>query len=136
VVVVDFNPNVHRELKARGITVLYGDITQRDTLLHAGVAGAEIIVCSLSNTVLKGSNNLRLLQQLRELNKKARIIMHAELFADVPKLYAAGADYVSVPRLIEAQELCEVLAAVREGRLAEKRGELDLELANRQEVIP
>jgi len=33
--------------------------------------------------------------------------MHADLLADIPRLYSR-ADYVSVPRLIEAQELCAV----------------------------
>ena len=62
--------------------------------------------------------------------------MHAELFSDVPRLYAAGADYVSLPRLIEAQELCKVIEAARGNLLAEKRNELDAELKDRREVIP
>ena len=135
-VVIDFNPNVNQELRSRGVPVIYGDITQRDTLVHAGIANASIIVSSLPNTVLKGASNLRLLQQLRQCNGTAKIIMHAELFSDVPKLYAAGADYVSVPRLIEAQDLCEVIRAARASELTRKRSELDLELANRHEVIP
>jgi hypothetical protein len=45
--------------------------------------------------VLKGANNLKILRQLRELNPKAQIIVHAELLTDIPALYAAGADYVT-----------------------------------------
>jgi Kef-type K+ transport system membrane component KefB len=134
--VIDFNPNVNRELKKRGVIVIYGDITQRDTLIHSGIADAEVIVCSLPNTVLKGSTNLKLLQQLRDLNREAKIVMHAELFADVPKLYELGANYVSVPRLIEAQDLRVVIQAARAGLLEEKRAALDQELAGRNEVIP
>lgn len=134
--VVDYNPNVNRELRARGIPVVYGDITQRDTLVHAGIGGAEVIVCTLPNSILRGATNLKLLRQLRDLNKEAKIIVHAELFADVPALYEAGADYVSVPRLIEAQELCEVIEAARSNLLPQKRAELDSELAERHEVIP
>jgi hypothetical protein len=136
IVVVDFNPVVHRELKKRNITVVYGDITQKDTLLHVGVDEAEIIVCTIPNTLLKGMNNLRLLQLLREVNTSAKIIMHAEQFQDVPKLYAAGADFVSVPRLIEAQELCSVIEAAMKNLLPQKRAQLDEELLDRREVIP
>ena len=136
VMVVDFNPVVHRELKRRQIAGVYGDITQKETLLHVGVGEAEIIVCTIPNTLLKGMNNLRLLQLLREINKSAKIIVHAELFEDVGKLYAAGADYVSVPRLIEAQELCSVIEAAKNDLLPEKRAQLDEELAGRREVIP
>jgi hypothetical protein len=127
---------VHRELKARRIAGVYGDITQKETLLHVGVGEAEIIVCTIPNTLLKGMNNLRLLLLLREINKEAKIIMHAELFADVAKLYAAGADYVSVPRLIEAQELCSVIQAAKKDLLPQKRVQLDEELVDRREVIP
>jgi Kef-type K+ transport system membrane component KefB len=134
--VIDFNPNTNRELRERGVPAMYGDITQRDTLVHAGIAEAEVIVCSLPNSVLRGSTNLKLLRQLRDLNSEATIIMHAELFADVPELYAAGADYVSVPRLIEARELCEVIQAARTSLLRQKREKLDSQLKDRHEVIP
>jgi Kef-type K+ transport system membrane component KefB len=136
ILVIDFNPIVNRELKKRDIAGVYGDITQKETLLHMGVAQAEIIVCSIPNTLLKGMNNLRLLQLLREINKDGCIIVHAELFEDVPKLYAAGANYVSVPRLIEAQDLCSVIQAARQNLLHDKRAQLDQELADRKEVIP
>jgi Kef-type K+ transport system membrane component KefB len=136
ILVIDFNPAVNRELKRRQIAGVYGDITQKETLIHMGLPEAEIIVCTIPNTLLKGMNNLRLLQLLRELNQTACIIMHAELFEDVPKLYAAGANYVSVPRLIEAQDLCGVIEAARKNLLHEKRAQLDEELEGRKEVIP
>lgn len=134
--VVDFNPLVARELKRRNIRIIYGDITKRDTLLHAGVGQAKVIVCTLSNTVLKGANNLRLLKDLRAINPGARIVMHAELISDIATLYRAGADYVSVPRLIEAERLSDVICAACEDRLAERRAELDERIAERNEVIP
>ena len=129
--VIDYNPQVNQELRKRQVPIIYGDITQRETLVHAGVGQAEILVCTLSNTVLKGASNLRLLKQLRGINPRAKIIMHAELFADVPKLYAAGASYVSVPRLIEAADLCAAIQAASHDLLEEKWGELDRNLADR-----
>ena len=134
--VIDFNPHVNEELRKRRIPVIYGDISHRETLVHAGIDKAEVIVCCLSNTVLKGTSNLRLLREIREINPHAKIIMHAELFQDVPKLYAAGADYVSVPRLIEAKELRKVIEAALSGLIQQKREELDTELQKRKEVIP
>ena len=134
--VIDFNPQVNQELRARGVQVIYGDISQRETLVHAGVDRAEIIVCTLPNTVLKGATNLRLLQQLRTINPDAQIIVHAELIVDVPRLYAAGASYVSVPRLLEAAEMCAVITAARDKLLDQKRAEQARELLDRREVIP
>ena len=134
--VVDFNPLVGRELSRRGVRIIYGDITQRDTLLLAGVARADVIVCTLPNTVLRGSTNLRMLKELRSLNPRAQIITHAEKLQDVPDLYAAGAAYVSVPRLIEAEHLRHIVWAACEHRLAEARTVLDERLQERKEVIP
>jgi len=136
ILVVDFNPNVHEKLYQRGVRAVYGDITQRETLHHAGVADCEIIICSLPNTVLKGADNLKMLRQLRELNPDAKIIVHAELLADVPDLYAAGANYVTAPRLLEATSLLSVIEAAENHLLDQKIEEQLRQLAGRTEVIP
>jgi hypothetical protein len=86
--------------------------------------------------VLKGADNLKMLRQLRELNSHAQIIVHAELLEDIPKLYAAGASYVSTPRLLEAADLLNVIDAVENKLLDEKRTEQARLLKDRNEVIP
>ena len=134
--VIDFNPVVHEKLRARNVFAVYGDITARDVLHHAGASHAEIIVCSLPNTVLKGANNLKILRQVRELNPHAQIIVHAETLADVTSLYAAGASYVTAPRLLEAADLLHVLEAAEKKALDHVRSEQEMLLKERQEVIP
>ncbi len=136
VAVVDFNPVVQAELRQRGVKAIYGDISQRDTLAHAGISHAEVIVCTVSDSMLKGTSNEKLVRQLRELNPKARIIAPAELLAEVPLLRAAGADYVSLARLNVAADLFEAIRAAEEGLLANKQGELEAQLRERQEVLP
>ena len=136
VAVIDFNPHANDGLRQRGIHVKYGDISQRDTLVHAGVGEAEIIICTLPNTVLRAVTNHKLLLQLREINPKAKIIMQAELLTDVPKLYTAGADYVQVARHLQAIELCGIIDAIHSRTLLEKKEEQDRQLSNRDEVIP
>lgn len=136
VTVVDFNPQVHEELRQRGVRAIYGDISQRDSLVHAGIGQAEVIVCTISDSMLKGTTNEKLVRQLRELNPTARIIAPADLLEDVARLRAAGADYVSVPRLEEAADLCEAVRAAEEGLLADKQVKLEELLRQRQEVLP
>ena len=136
ITVVDFNPLVHSRLRQRGVRAIYGDITQRDVLLHAGLGESEIIICSLPNTVLRGANNLKMLRQVRELNPTAHIVVHAELLADVPALYAAGASYVSAPRLLEATDLLNVIEAAEKKLIEEKRTTQSERLEARNEVIP
>jgi Kef-type K+ transport system membrane component KefB len=136
IVVVDFNPQVYEKLRARGVRTVYGDITQRDVLHHAGVGHAEIIICTLPNMVLKGADNLKMLRQLRELNPDAEIVVHAELLSDIPVLYAAGASFVTAPRLLEAADLLHVLETAEKKLLDQKRSEQAKQLEERSEIIP
>src|SRR5271154_6057459 len=136
ITVVDFNPLVYERLRARGVRTIYGDITQRNVLLHAGVGESKIIICSLPNTVLRSANNLKILRQLRELNPSAHIVVHAELLSDVRPLYEAGASYVSAPRLLEAADLIHAIEAAEKKLLEEKRDAQLEQLEARNEVIP
>jgi Kef-type K+ transport system membrane component KefB len=134
--VVDFNPNVFRTLTARGIHVIYGDISNIDTLMHAGVGKAEIIILSVPDSLLKGANNEKLVRHVRSLNPDAKIISTADLLGDVPDIYAAGADYVTVTRITDAQELYKIIDAADQGLIESKRAELDAQLRERREVLP
>ena len=134
--VVDFNPNVFRTLVDRGLHVIYGDISNVDTLVHAGVGKAEIIILSVPDSLLKGANNEKLVRHVRTLNPTARIVATADLLSDVEDLYAAGADYVTVTRLSDAHELFTVIEAADAGLLDDKRAEMDARLSERKEVLP
>jgi Kef-type K+ transport system membrane component KefB len=134
--VVDFNPNVFLTLTNRGLHVIYGDISNVDTLVHAGVGKAEIIILSVPDSLLKGATNEKLVRHVRTLNGKARIIATADVLADVGDLYEAGADYVTVPRISDADELFTVIEASDAGLLEEKRTAVDRQLSERSEVLP
>jgi Kef-type K+ transport system membrane component KefB/voltage-gated potassium channel Kch len=134
--VVDFNPVVFQTLKNRGVHVTYGDISNVDTLVHAGVGKAEIIILSVPDSLLKGANNEKLVRHVRSLNTTAMIVSTADLLSDVEDQYAAGADYVVVTRLSDAHELFTVIEAADKGLLADKRAEIDARLSERREVLP
>ncbi|ABE61633.1 transporter, CPA2 family [Nitrobacter hamburgensis X14] len=136
IAVVDFNPVVFSTLSARGLPVTYGDISNVDTLLHAGVGSAEIIILSVPDSLLKGANNEKLVRHVRSLNPTAKIISTADLLSDVGDHYAAGADYVTVTRLTDAHELLAAIEAADNGLLADKRAESDALLSERREVLP
>lgn len=136
VTVIDFNPNVFRILNERGVHVIYGDISNVDTLVHAGIGKAELIILSVPDSLLVGANNEKLVRHVRALNPTAKIVATADLLSNVPDLYAAGADYVTVTRLTDAAELYAVIEAVDAGLLEDKRAEMDARLADRKEVLP
>jgi Kef-type K+ transport system membrane component KefB len=136
ITVIDFNPVVFRTLSDRGVHVIYGDISNVDTLVHAGIGKAEIIILSVPDSLLVGANNEKLVRHVRALNPTARIVATADLLSSVNDLYAAGADYVTVTRLTDAGELFSVIEAADAGLLEDKRAEMDTQLAERREVLP
>ncbi|HKU06853.1 MAG TPA: cation:proton antiporter [Bradyrhizobium sp.] len=136
ITVIDFNPNVFRTLSNRGVHVIYGDISNVDTLVHAGIGKAEIIILSVPDSLLVGANNEKLVRHVRALNPTARIVATADLLSNVNDLYEAGADYVTVTRLTDAGALFSVIEAADAGLLEDKRAEMDAQLADRKEVLP
>jgi Kef-type K+ transport system membrane component KefB len=133
--VVDFNPETKRELDRRGIPALYGDISHFDTLHHADIHDAEVIVCSLPDALLKGTTNVRLLRQIRTIAHNARIIMCSDRLDIASDLYREGAAYVFVPRLMNARELARIIEVAVLGDPELERKEALAELEARDEVL-
>jgi Kef-type K+ transport system membrane component KefB/voltage-gated potassium channel Kch len=134
--VIDFNPHVFETLTAKGVQVIYGDISNPDTLAHSGIANAQIVISTVPDYLLKGTSNEKLVRKVRAQNSKAKIIAVADVLADVQDLYAAGADYVLSSRIVEARELLAVVAAAENGLLADMRKAFESRMSKREEVLP
>jgi voltage-gated potassium channel Kch len=136
VFVVDFNPTVYHTLQARGVRIHYGDIANADTLAHAGVADAEIVISSLPDSLLKGTTNEKLVRYVRLVNPTAKIIATADVLAETQTLYAAGADYVTIARLDQANEIVTAVTAAQAGLLDDMKAKLEAQLRDRREILP
>ena len=108
-VVVDFNPEVFRDLRAQGVKVIYGDISNEQTLHHAGIEQAKVVISTITDDILVGTNNLKLTKQIRHLCPQAQIVVTAGSPSQALELYEAGADYVLRPNNLTARHLLEVL---------------------------
>jgi len=134
--VIDFNPEVHRKLRSRGIRCVYGDVSHEGTLDHAGVREAKILVCTIPNDYLRGISNQTLFRLLRRLSPQAKIFMCAERLADARELYALGADYVLIPRWHAADRLAVLIKDAETGSLDPQR-EADLaKIRAADEAVP
>jgi Kef-type K+ transport system membrane component KefB len=109
ILVVDFNPHVLQELKRRGIKCLYGDVAHMDTLHHAQIHSARIVACTISDAILRGTTNLRLLRQARRLCPRAQVIAAADSISSAIELYEQGADFVYIARLHSARHMAELI---------------------------
>jgi Kef-type K+ transport system membrane component KefB/Trk K+ transport system NAD-binding subunit len=127
ILAIDFNPETLERLQADGVDCVYGDISNVDTLQHVGIEEASVVVSSISDWFLKGTDNLRLLRQVRQVAPRARVVVSADTLDAAERLYAEGADYVLIPNALAAEHLYglmsdgtgEALAAARERQVAE-----------------
>jgi Kef-type K+ transport system membrane component KefB/Trk K+ transport system NAD-binding subunit len=134
--VIDFNPLVLQELKRRGIRCLYGDIAHMDTLQHAHIHSANIVVCTISDAILRGTTNLRLLRQARRLCPNARIITAAETISSAVELYEQGADFVYIARLHSARHMADLIAcAFLDDQVIKKLRAEEVEALKRREEV-
>jgi voltage-gated potassium channel Kch len=133
--VIDFNPEVHGELNRRGIDCIYGDLANMDTLSHAGLNQAKLIVLTIPDSALRGTTNRRLLLQARRLNQRAEIVATAERVHQALDLYRDGADYVFVTHLHSARERAEIIETGLRADLKIARRYHVAELQQRNEVL-
>jgi hypothetical protein len=63
-------------------------------LRHAGVAGAEVIVSTVPDELLRGTTNAELVRQLRQLAPQAQIIANCTRVSEAAAIRAAGANHV------------------------------------------
>jgi Kef-type K+ transport system membrane component KefB len=135
VLVVDYNPLVYRRLNDRGITCVYGDISSMDTLQHAHIESAALVISSIGDTILRGTTNARLLKAVRRLCPEAEIMVTANTIQKACDLYGEGASFVFIPRLHSAAHIAHLIMESRRESL-KAAGERELEgLRNRDEVL-
>jgi Kef-type K+ transport system membrane component KefB len=120
IVVVDFNPQVRDRLLELGVPVVYGDISHLDTLRHAEVHDAKLILSTVPDAALRGTSNLRLLQALKTLAPEAAVVVTAGSPAHARELYEAGAAYVIQPYTEAAEAALEAVELGLAGILAER----------------
>jgi len=93
-----------------GLATHYGDCTQEETLLRAGLKQARMIVYAISDQV----STERAVRLTRKLNPDIKIMVRTRLTSQVEELKAAGADEV-IPEEFETsiEIFCRVLRDYR-----------------------
>ena len=107
--VVDYNPVVYRKLHDLGVKVVYGDISHLETLHHAGIEDAKLVLSTISDDILVGTNNLKIIGLMKKLCPQAKIIVTAESPGAALKLYQEGADYVLLPNMVAGRHLVAIV---------------------------
>lgn len=103
--VVDYNPDIIRNLMRRGIPCLYGDVTDDDMLQQLKKYQPHIVISTLHLL----EDNLAVIQTFRKAKKKPTIYATAKTVPEALSLYERGADYVIVPHLLGGEHIAHIL---------------------------
>jgi CPA2 family monovalent cation:H+ antiporter-2 len=93
--VVERDPELIRELRARGIPCLFGDAGHRELLLHAGVRSATMVVVAMPHI----GPTERAVRVARFVNPNVPILARAHERAEAESLQRMGATEVIQPEL-------------------------------------
>lgn len=119
--VVDFNVSLHDAIRNEGARVLYGNLANTETLHHAALDRAKVVVLTIPDEMLVGTNNQKLVHAVREMSPGAAIIACATRLDEIETLYEAGADYVYVPRLEASKSLASAIGFALNGQIRHYR---------------
>ncbi len=117
--VVDYNPETIASLEKLGIPCLYGDVDDEDLLSSISLDKIDIAV----STIPEFETNVLLIENIREKNKKAIIIVRAHSIEDALDLYKKGASYVLTPHFLGGEYVARMLSIIKtdeKGYLEEK----------------
>ena len=105
--VVDFDPNVIKKMKARGFSVVYGDVADEEMREVARLKDAKLVVCTSPSL----EDGLSLLSVFAPDDfSRPKIIVRADTEKDAEILYKNGADYVLLPHFTSGQYLGRTIA--------------------------
>ena len=124
-----------RELGRRKIACIYGDGAHADTLRHASIENAKLVISSITDDILRGTSNLRMLKNIRATCPKAKVMLTTEHIPQALNFYEAGADFVYIPRLHSAAQIASALKlGLAEGFDQARAAEIE-RLSARREVL-
>jgi CPA2 family monovalent cation:H+ antiporter-2 len=87
--IIELNMDTVRRLWRDGMSAVYGDARDRDTLVSAGVRHADTLIVSGAD-----SGTPETIRSARELNPNVRVVARGAYLRDVPALREAGAEEV------------------------------------------
>ncbi|WP_078130037.1 cation:proton antiporter [Leptospira alexanderi] len=114
ILIVDFNPVFRRFLEAKGIRWAYGDLANPETLHHLGIEDARYVICTISDMILKGTTNRRLLESIKGIchHTQPSIILTTDDVQEAEVLIESGAAHVIVPGRISGMSLFKEMKTI------------------------
>jgi Kef-type K+ transport system membrane component KefB len=109
IVVVDFNPVMLDELKGVGVQGVFGDIGSLETLQHAHIGHARMVLSTIPDMLLKGVDNAGLVRLARSVAPQALIVAIGDDELHAQRLLGEGADRVVRPAELTSESIARLV---------------------------
>jgi len=96
--IIDFDPAVIKDLQTQKIPCLFGDADDSEFLDDLSLKTAKLVV----STIPDFETNMFLIEKVRDVNKKAIVLVVSYYIDDAKRLYVQGASYVLMPHFLGA----------------------------------
>lgn len=106
IVVVDFNPEIISSLQASGTNVVFGDISDPETLDQLNLSTARLLITTIPDLI----DNIHLIKFAKSKGFHGPVVAAAYWVHDAIRMYEAGADYVVVPETVGGKHISRYLA--------------------------
>lgn len=119
ITIIDLNLETVRQIRAEGLTAVYGDVLRPGTLEEAGIQAAGSLILSADI-----EDAPEIIRQARVLNPRLRILARCAHLRDAARLQRAGADVVAAGEAEVGVALAEAVTADESddsGRALEQR---------------
>lgn len=103
--VVDFNPDIVRQLHGAGVDCIYGDAEDEELFDAIHVDKASMVV----STIPHHEETLFLIDQVKHKASKVKLIVTSHEIDDALTYYAKGADYVILPHLLGGEHVADLI---------------------------
>jgi len=108
-IVVDYNPEIVKDLMKKRIPCIYGDIGDVEILRRLNLKDLKTII----STAPDKASSLLLLRKTKEVNKDAIVMVTCLTIEDALDLYEAGADYVILPHFLGGERVSLFLEEIK-----------------------
>lgn len=108
VIVVDFNPDIIKILMRKRIPCVYGDVSNPDVLKEANIKNSPLVISTIPHL----QDNLFLIKNIREIDKKIPVFVTAIHMHEAKTLYKEGASYVILPHILTGEMISEILKKI------------------------
>lgn len=103
--IVDFNPDIVKDLNSKGYNAIFGDIADSDVYETAFISKAKLVISTIPDL----EDNLILIRAISAENPNVKIITLAHFKHDEEKLKQAGAHHVILPYNIAGDVISDLV---------------------------